>query len=68
MTIAYISKLLKLLLFLKKNNFFFLSGLSIKMEKINRKENNIITKNRGIIESLNDIIVDVKQKILVKNY
>ena len=38
------------------------------MEKIARKENNIITKNRGIIESLNDIIVDVKQKILVKNY
>ena len=30
-----------------------MSGLSIKMVKTARKENNIITKNGGIIESLN---------------
>ena len=41
------------------------------MVQIIRSENNIITENRGIIQLLNplvDIIVDVRQRILVRNY
>ena len=43
-TIAYISKLLKLLIF-SKNIIFFLSWYNIKMVELTRKEHNIIAKN-----------------------
>ena len=51
-TIAYISKLLKLLIF-SKNIIFFLSWYNIKMVELTRKEHNIIAKNWGIMEPQN---------------
>ena len=51
-TIAYISRLLKFLYFSKKLKKKFVL-VYIKMVELTRKEYNIITKNRGIIETQN---------------
>ena len=61
-TIAYISELLKLLIF-QKYKIFFLSLYNARMVKVTRKEKNTNTKIRSILRLLSAHAGYIKRKV-----